>query len=222
LSNMLTGTGLRTALKVMPRLQDAPGTTLQLMVVSTGERYCAGVDMDSGALVRAWSLVPVDQRLRPYDLVEVVVGVDPDAVPDPAEPEAVVISGAPTPVGRVSGRRSLRLIRPLLHPEHGPLLGFHGPAVPFWERRPDQPSVAVVGPKGPIVATFEDGGTWCHFIWDGRPLVLACADPRLAASMRRMNRDTSSVRPGTRLVVALEPPVDGHCHKVVEALLPRR
>ena len=51
---------------------------------------------------------------------------------------------------------------------------------------------------------------------------LACADPRLAASMRRMNRDTSSVRPGTRLVVALEPPVDGHCHKVVEALLPRR
>jgi hypothetical protein len=206
----------------MPRLQDAPGTTLQLMVVSTGARHCAGIDLASGALVRAWSVDAVDPRLRPYDLVTVTVASDPDVVPDPSEPEAVVISGVPALVGRLAGRRAWRLMRPLLHPEHVPLLGFYGPTVPFWERRPDQPSVALAGPKGPLMATFEDGGVWCHFLWDGRPQVLACADPRLAASMRRMSTGMANVRPGTHLVIALQPPVEGQCHKVVEALVPRR
>jgi len=192
------------------------------MVVSTGEHHCAGIDLASGALVRAWSLAPVDQRLRPYDLVTVTVGGDPDVVPDPAEPEAVVISGSPCLVGRLAGRRALRLIRPLLHPERVPLLGFHGPTVPFWERSADQPSVALAAPKGPLAATLDDGSVWCHFIWDGRPQVLACSDPRLEATMGRLGTDVANVRPGTRLVVALQPPVDGHCHKVVEALVPRR
>ncbi|HTW08804.1 MAG TPA: hypothetical protein VME46_14915 [Acidimicrobiales bacterium] len=214
------GAGLRPAAKVMPRLQDLPGTVLQLMVVSTGERHCAGIDLASGALVRAWSQFLVDQRLRPYDLVAVTIGDDFDVVPDPSEPEAVVIAGAPELVGRVKGRRAERLIRPLLHPENTPLLGSHGPTVPFWERTPDQPSAALAAPKGPVMATFENGGMWSHFLWGGRAQVLACADPRLAASMQRAGRDTAVLRPGTRLLVALQPPVEGHCHKVVEALVP--
>jgi hypothetical protein len=32
----------------------------------------------------------------------------------------------------------------------------------------------------------------------------------------------TGVRPGTHVVVALQPPVEGYCHKVVEALVPRR
>jgi hypothetical protein len=219
---VLTIAGLKTSVRTWPRMQDAPGTTLEIMVVSTGERHCAGIDVASGALVRAWSTAPVDQRLRPYDLVSVVVAGDPDVVPDPAEPEAVAIVEPPALVGRLTGRRAKRLIRPLLHPEHAPLLGFHGPTVPFWERRPDQPSVALAELKGPVTATLEDGGFWCHFVWDGRPQVLACADPRLAASMRRMGGDTVRVRQGMYLVVALEPPVEGQCHKVVEALVPHR
>jgi hypothetical protein len=82
--------------------------------------------------------------------------------------------------------------------------------------------VAVAGIKGPVTATLEDGGVWCHFMWDGRPQVLACADPRLAASMLRMGGNAVNVRPGTHLVVALAPPVEGQCHKVVEALVPYR
>lgn len=219
---MLTSGGLRTAVRDMPRLQDAPGTTLRLMVVSTADRHCAGIDIASGALVRAWSERPVDPQLQPYDLVAVTVASDPDGIPDPAEPEAVVIAGCPALVGRVVGRRADRLMRPLLHPERAPLLGFHGPTVAFWERRPDQPSVAPAEPKGPLMATFEDGAMWCHFLWDGRPQVLACTDPRLAATLHRLGKDATSLRPGTRLVVALQPPVDGQCHKVVEALVPRR
>lgn len=178
--------------------------------------------MDSGALVRAWSPEPVDQRLAPYDLAEIIVASNPDLVPDPSEPEALVTSGPPLPVGRLGGRRAAKLIRPLLHPENTPLLGFHGPAVPFWERRPDHPSVAVAKTSGPLVVTVEAGAMWCHFVWSARPQVLACSDPRLAASLERLGRDHANLKTGTYLVVALEPPVNGHCQKVIEAVVPRR
>lgn len=192
------------------------------MVVSTGDHHCAGVDLDSGALVRAWCPQPVDQRLCPYDVVEVTIASEPDLVPDPAEPEAVVAGSAPVPVGRISGRRASRLIKPLLHPTNSPLLGFHGPAVPFWERRADHPSVALAQPGEPIVVTIEAGGTWCHFKWANRPHVLACTDARLTAFLSRHGRDWASFRPGAFVVVALEPPVSGQCHKVVESVVPRR
>ncbi|HUB68998.1 MAG TPA: hypothetical protein VL984_01110 [Acidimicrobiales bacterium] len=206
----------------MPRLRDSPGTTLDLMVVSTSRRHCAGVDLASGTLVRGWCESEIDDRLRPYDVVAVTVGGDEDIVPDPSEPEAVVLSGQPRLVGRLAGRRARRLIRPLLHPERAALLGFPGPSTPFWERSPDQPSVAIAQPAGPLTVTFEAGGLWCHFVWGARPQVLACCDPRLAASMMRRRANYVNVRPGTFIVLALEPPVDGQCHKVVEALVPRR
>ncbi len=219
---MLTSPGLKAPSKVIPRLHDAPGTTLQLLVVSTGHSHCVGIDLDSGALVRAWTSQVVDARIAPYDVVEVTVASDPDLVPDPAEPEALVIAGSPSPAGRLAGRRARKLMSPLLHPENTPLLGFHGPAVPFWERRPDHPSVALAETSGPLVVTLEGGAMWCHFVWSGRPQVLACSDPRLFAAMERSRRDHANLRPGTYVVVALEPPVSGQCHKVVEALVPRR
>jgi hypothetical protein len=204
------------------RLHDTPGTRLQLMVVATGAHHCIGIDLASGALVRAWCFDAVDRRISPYDLVEVTVGGGPDLVPDPAEPDSLLVSSSPTYAGQLTGRRAARLMRPLLHPEKVPLLGLHGPTVPFWERRPDQPSVALAEPKGNMAVTVESGGMWCHFTWGGRPQVLACADPRLAAWLQRTNRDRATVHEGTFLVVALEPPVAGQCHKVVEALVPRR
>jgi len=211
---------MRWGAKAVPRLADAPGTQLRLMVASTGEHHCAGIDLASGALVRAWSLQPVDQRLGPHDLVDVTIATDPDLVPDPTEPEAVVSAGPPAFVGRLTRRRALRLVRPLLHPEGVPLLGFNGPSVPFWERQPYHPSVAVAEPVGPVAVTLEPGGMWCHFAWGGRAQVLRCTDARLAASMHHLHKTLVSLAPGTQLVIALEPPVEGQCHKVVEALIP--
>jgi hypothetical protein len=219
---VLISSGFRAPTRTRPIRHDRPGTALRLMLVATGERHCIGVDLASGALVRAWSSRPVDSRLQPYDLVEVVVANDPDLVPDPAQPEAVPTAGAPHLLGCLTGKPALRLVRPLLHPENTPLLGSHGPTVPFWERRPDHPSVALAEPGAPLVVTAEPDGLWCHFPWDGRPQVLACTDPRLAASLYRTRRTATGVRPGTHLVVALQPPVDGYCDKVVEALVPRR
>lgn len=204
------------------RLHDAPGTTLHLLVVATGPTHCAGIDLQSGTLVRAWAPVPLDQRLSPYDVVRATIAADDELVPDPAEPEAVALAGAPELAGRLTGRPAQRLLKPLLHPGNVALLGFHGPTVPFWERRPDHPSVAVADPKARVVVTVEQGDLWCHFQWTGKPLVLLCLDPRLRAALHRGRRSVASMRPGTLMVVALTPPVDGHCHKVVEALLPRR
>ena len=141
----------------MRRLHDSPGTTLELMVVATGERHCAGIDLASGALVRGWSPTEVDQRLRPYDVVQVTVADNPDLLPDPTEPDAIVIAGPPRLSGHMAGGAARRLIRPLLHPENVPLLGFQGPTVPFWERRPDHPSVALAEPSVPLVVTAEAG-----------------------------------------------------------------
>lgn len=205
----------------VPLLRVTPGATLELMVLAADGGQCAGVDTGTGALVRAWSPVPAAAPLRPYDLVEVTVAADPDAVPDPAEPEALVCLDAPEPVGRRSGRRVERLLRPLLHPADQPLLGVVGPAVPFWERRADRPSIAVVDPRGPVRLRREGDYLACRFPWQGVERELACLDRRLAAAMDRAGQAVSTAPRGARLVVALTPPIDGHCHKVVEAVLPR-
>jgi hypothetical protein len=208
----------------LPRRQDAPGSTLELLVLSAGDRHCVGVDLGSGALVRAWCTASsrLGARLFPYDVVKVTIAPSADAVPDPSEPEAITISGPVTRDGRLTGRRAARLMRPLLHPPKAPLLGFWGPSIPFWERRPDHPSVALALVPGPLVVTSEEEGLWCHFEWAGRPHVLACIDSRLAAFLNRGARTRATLRPGTYIVVALEPPVGGHCYKVVESVVPRR
>jgi hypothetical protein len=206
----------------LPRLVPAPGRDLRLLVMSTGPRHCAGIDLATGTLVRAWCSGLVDQRLRPYDVAKVTVAANTDLVPDPSEPEAVATAGPPELAGRLTGRPARRLIAPLLHPDNQPLLGTHSPAVPFWERSRDHPSVALVQPPRPLMVSIEAERLWCHFPWLGREHVLTCTDPRLWASLSRSGRNWALLRGGTIFVVALAPPVDGHCHKVVEAVVPPR
>ncbi|MGH9105866.1 MAG: hypothetical protein ACRDZX_08530, partial [Acidimicrobiales bacterium] len=77
-------------------------------------------------------------------------------------------------------------------------------------------------PEGRLVAAVQGATLWCHFMWAGRPQALACTDPRLAAWLQCTRRHRAHLRPGSYLVVALEPPVRGQCHKVVESVVPRR
>ena len=199
----------------------APGATLQLMVLAADERHCAGVDLASGALVRGWSSADPEERIHPYDVVNVVVDDEVDAVPDPAEPEAFALLGTPERVGHLTGRRCERLLRPLLHPKGQPLLGITATAVPFWERRADHPSIAVVEPDGPITLWREGPYLACRFLWQDHERELPCLDRDLAAAMDRSGRPWMAAPRRSRLVVALTPPIDGRCHKVVEAVLDR-
>jgi len=54
----------------------------------------------------------------------------------------------------------------------------------------------------------------------GTLIELPCIDRRRAAVMDRTQQTRMAGQRGERLVVALHPPIDGHCHKVVEAVLP--
>jgi hypothetical protein len=145
----------------------------------------------------------------------------PDLVPDPSQPEAVVLAGAPELVGRLAGRRVERYLRRLVHPPGQPLLGVHGPAVPFWERTADHPSIAIVEPEGQVVMTRRGSWLRCLFGWRGVRVEMPFLDRRVDAALARTGRITTGSARGDRLVVALTPPIDGHCHKVVAGLLPR-
>jgi hypothetical protein len=207
--------------KDLPRVRVAPGVTLNLLVLATDDHQCAGVDVASGTLVRAWSPRPNERRVDPYDVVEVTLAENADALPDPAEPEGVVLAGPPQPVNRMSRRRCERLLRPLLHPHGQPLLGLAAPVVQFWERRSDHPSIALVEPEGPITLMRDKPYLACRFGWQGHERELPCLDRRLAGRMDRTGRTRLVAEKGDRLVVSLTPPIDGRCHKVVQAVLPR-
>jgi hypothetical protein len=207
--------------KDLPRVAATPGATLELLVLSADGNHCAGVDLASGALVRAWSWEGLPQRLRPYDVVTVTLDKDVDEVPDPHEPEALRLAAPPEPVRRLSGRKVERLLRPLLHPKGQALLGVSTSAVPFWERRRDHPSIAVVEPAGTISLWRQKPYLACRFNWLGHERELPCLDRFIAALMDRSGRARMVAQKGDRLLVALTPPIDGRCHKVVDALLPR-
>jgi hypothetical protein len=198
-----------------------PGAVLELLVLSADGNHCAGVDLASGALVRAWSPEGLAQRLRPYDVVTVTLDEDLDEVPDPQEPEALRLAGPPQPVRRLSGRKVERMLRRLLHPRGQPLLGVSSSVVPFWERRRDHPSIAVVEPEGVISLWRDKPYLACRFTWLGHERELPCLDRFMATLMDRSGRTRLLADKGDRLLVALTPPIDGRCHKVVDALLPR-
>lgn len=181
----------------------------------------AGVDLVSGALVRAWSPEPLGPELRPYDVVEATLDDSIDLLPDPSQPEAVPLVAPPPRIGRITGRRAERYLRALVYPAGQPLLGIHGPAVPFWQRTADHPSIAVVEPEGSAVVREREGWLSCVFGWRGVSLELPCVDWRLAQALAANGQVRFDAAKGDRLLVALTPPIDGHCHKVVAGLLPR-
>lgn len=199
----------------------APGAVLELLVLAADGSHCAGVDLASGALVRAWSPMPSPVDLRAYDVVAVTLADDADTIPDPWQPESLVLERPPEPLRRMSGRRSERLLRALLHPTGQALLGETSPAIPFWERRADHPSIAVVEPEGRISLCREGTYLSCRFGWLGHQRQLPCLDRHLAAVMDRTGRTRMAAGKDDRLLVALTPPIDGRCHMVVEAVLPR-
>ena len=208
-------------LKELPRMAVAAGATLRLLVVTASDLHCAGIDLDTGALVRAWSPAPPEVRIRPYDVVEVTCDGELEAVPDPAQPEAIGLAAPPAVVDRLRGRRCERLIRPLLHPQNQALLGVSAAAIPFWQRSADHPSIALVEPNGRIVMVRDGSYLACRFEWQDHERELPCLDLALAHHMDRHERTRLTAGKGDRLVVALTAPIDGRCHKVVETLLRR-
>lgn len=196
---------------------------MRLVVLSCDERHCTGIDVESGTLVRGWAVESFETAVSVYDVVEVTIAGSGsgDVLPDPAQPEAVVIETQPEPVDRLTGRRCEKMLRALLHPKDRPLLNNPSTAIPFWERRSDHPSVAVVDPGGSV--TFSRQGSYlaCAFDWQGHRRELPCLDRKIAGQMDRAGMKRMMAPKDSRLLVAFTPPIEGRCHKVVESLLPR-
>jgi hypothetical protein len=195
---------------------------LELLVLAVEPDHCAGIDLASGALIRAWTTEPMDAAIGSYDVVSGGTGADERwRLPDPTQPEAVVVLGAPTVTGRITGRRAERYLRKVVHPAGQPLLGFHGPAIPFWERTGDRPSVALIEPEGAAVVVRQRSGLLCRLKWRGRVVQLPCVDGRAARLLARSGRTWLETGRTDRLLLALTPPLNGHCHKVVAGVVPR-
>jgi len=190
-----------------PRRARQAGSELTLLVLSVSPLGLAAVDLDSGAVVRAGTDLLEGLVLRPYDVVSARLANSVGPL-DPTQPESVAFATAPRPVRHLTARRAERWLRPVLHPEWTHLLGFAGPAVPFWELDGTRPSVAVI-PARAAIGHDDDGLLRCRFLWrtllHDLPMVV--------------RRGTPLPREAARVVVALTTPVEGHCYKVVTGLL---
>lgn len=216
----------------VPYLVAVAGAELRMLVLAADPGGCVGVDLESGAFVRA----TYDRRRRSsrgggepttFDLVsgEIAPSSDP---PDVSRPETVVLAAPPKRTGQLSARRAERYLAPLHQPRRGPLLGFPGPTVPYWTLAGDRPSLTLVEIVAGIQVRRARWGYECRFPWQGARQQLPLADTRLVAQLedvgwpRYSGRDLQRLlgyRVG-RLLVVLSPPRQGYCYKVVASLLP--
>ena len=202
------------------------GAELRMLVLAADRQGCVGVDLESGAFVRA-SHPTATEPPQPFDVIaaELAGSLEP---PDAARPEAVELAEAPKRVGHLSPRRAERLLTPLLHPHRLPLLGLAANAVPYWTLTGDRPSLALIDVRSDPRLRWGPWGPECVFVWQGVEHELLFADHRLAGVfesqgiVRPSRGDVARAlgyRP-RRLLVMLTAPIDGYCHKAVAAMLP--
>jgi hypothetical protein len=202
------------------------------MVLASTPDDTVAVDLGTGAVVRLridWGDT-AEPGLAPFEVVDVSWADDPER-DDLAQPEAVTVAGVPAALGPMKGRHARRVLRSLVIPNEHHLLGFPGSSAPYWEFHGMRPSVAVVVPsRGPLLfRRREDDTVWTRFGWPRSDNWLLVEDRRAIAALQSARRDRLAGKDlagalGFRpyfLVVALSRPRDGHCYKVVVALLPR-
>lgn len=179
------------------------GGEVDLLLLAGGQRWCAAIHLDTGALLSARWDDPVD-GLAPLVVARALVSDDQSDV-DPARPEEVALDTPPRPVAKANRRRAERLLRDVLHPTVDHLLGFPGPAIPYWTLDGTRPATTVVAPASAPVIT---NGV-CRFRWRNLFHALPVLPQALVTRPRHPNR----------LVVTLSAPREGYCYKVVAALL---
>jgi len=224
----------RALLRAIPQRRRAAiggGSRLHLLVLSCGRDDTTAVDLASGALIRLRVPWPDGHEpdLAAFDVVETTLADDPER-DDLAQPEASTAADLPRHVGTLHGRRVRRILRQLSAPPDGPLLGFPGPAAPYWEFRGARPSTALVVPtRGPqLIKRPGDASTWVRFGWARDDIWLPVEDRHAVRAVEAARRERLSGKPLATalgfapqyLLVSLSSPRDGHCYKVCSAILP--
>lgn len=214
------------------RVRVTGGATLRLVVLACTYDDTTAVDLASGALVRLRVSWPAGRApdLAAFDLVEATLADDPER-DDLAHPEATTVAGLPRQIGTLRGLGTRRLLSRLAVSPDGPLLGFPGPSLPYWAFKGSQPSAALVVPtRGPqLVRGYEDDSTWARFSVELDEVWIPVEDGRTKRRLDAVRFDQLSGRALTNalgfkphyLLVELSRPRDGHCYKVVTAILPK-
>ena len=211
---------------VFPTRVTTIGARLDALVLGRLGSEIIGIDTASGAFVRISG--EAAEGVNVYDVVRTEVAGD-DTLCSPYAPEAIEAARPLEPVGRPNRRRVERLLRPLLDPSAESLLGFAGPARPWWTLEADRPSVAVVTPTAGPMVQGDSREFRCRFAWRGRVQDLPLADAAVRDELLRRNwyqvgpDDLGAIIGGKpqRLLVVLGPPHEGHCYKVVAGILAR-
>jgi hypothetical protein len=203
------------------------GAQLELLVLASEPSGSIGVDLASGAFVRARHPMLNGRTLRAFSVASGELA--PADMFDAAQPELAELTGPLQPRARLHPRKADRWLRPLLHPPRPPLLGLTGNALPYWTLEGDRPSVSLVEPTEVGVARAP-GGYVCRFIWQhtfhelflrDRRLLAALESRRVQSCGERQIRNLLGHAPD-RLLVALTAPIQGYCYKAVMGVLPRR
>ena len=203
------------------------GAQLDLLVLASEPNGSIGVDLASGAFVRARHPATAGRVLRPFSVASGQLA--PGDMFDAAQPELAELNGPLRPSARLHPRKAERWLRPLLHPPRPPLLGLTGNAIPYWTLEGDRPSVSLVEPEQVGVARAP-GGYVCRFMWEhtfhelflrDRRLLAALESRRVQSCGERQVRNLLGYSPD-RLLVALTAPIQGYCYKAVMGVLPRR
>ncbi|MBV8162616.1 MAG: hypothetical protein JO265_16990 [Acidimicrobiia bacterium] len=203
------------------------GARLELLVLASEPSGSIGVDLASGAFVRARHPTAGGRILRPFSVASGELA--PGDMCDASQPELAELSGPLRPTARLNPRKAERWLRPLLHPPRPPLLGLNGNAIPYWTLEGDRPSVSLVEPEEVGIAQAP-GGYVCRFVWEHTFHELFLRDRRLLAALEagRLSRcGGRQIRHllghgSDRLLVALTAPIQGYCYKAVVGVLPRR
>jgi hypothetical protein len=145
--------------------------------------------------------------------VQLTLGDDSEP-PDPARPEAVVVTGRPVLLGEPRRRTTRRLLHELVtKASDRPLLGTLGPSISYGDLDGTRPSVVIVAPQARPRFGVGPTGPWCQFSLGGRRHTMPCTDTAAP--------DASATGHGTKLlVVALGAPRRGQVPKVVLGTLP--
>ena len=198
---------------------------LRLLLLSSTPASAVGVDLETSGLRRVQWREPAPV-FDPYDVVEAQALRDED-IPFPSDTTSAI---DPVLVGRLKGRKAEKLVRPLVHRGSSPLLGAATPSVAYWTLGDAAPSVSLVDPAaGPVVERDGNHHLRCRFRAGRLDLDLPVTDPTLEEKLShptaaRLAGGTLARALGwspSRVVVALTPPEDGRCHKVVAGLVPR-
>lgn len=228
----LRGRALLRGVAHRDRTLTAGGATLRVLVLASTQEDTTVVDLASGSLLRLRIPWPDGHApdLSPFDVVEATLADDPER-DDLAQPEAATVVAPPRHVGSLQGRRVRALLARLEAAHDGPLLGFHGPAAPYWDFHGLRPSLALIQPtRGPqLIRRRADGSTWVRFGWERDDVWLPVEDARAVRALDASRRDRLTGKPLSTalgfaphyLLVGVSSPRAGHCYKLCLAVLPK-